>query len=245
MKKCIVNVFSKGREDYQLWTMELIENLVNINFNGDILIFSPEIPTYESNIWVRYFPGWPDNDAYGKCKPHSEMNHGFKSMAIQKARELQYDQVLWLDSSIRLNKLPDKYFDLASELGVITFDTEAGAWESDWTSDKCLEILGCCPEYAKTFNQCTAGILFFDFTNRRGEAVFDEYIKYCQIKEVLDMSLGSSRPEFIAHRSDQSVISFLIKKYKMNNLSWGGAIYRPTYINRNPFKIEPTFFIGR
>lgn len=165
-------------------------------------------------------------------------------MAIQRARELGYEQVLWLDSSIRLNKNPDKYFELANDLGVITFDAEEGAEEAKYTSDACLDILGCSAEEAMTFNQCSAGILLFDFTNKRGEEIFNLYAHYCQIKEVLDMSLGSSRPEFIAHRSDQSVISYLIKRYRMNHLSWGGTIYKGSYFTKNPYGLEPTFFIG-
>jgi len=244
MKRCIVNVFSKGREQYQKLTEGLIKSLQLIDFKDDILMFSPDSNLSGTYGNVKFFPGWPNNDLYGTCKPHTELQHGFKCMAIQKARELGYDQVLWLDSSIRVNKNPYKYFELANDLGVVTFDAEEGAEEAKWTSDMCLRILDCTPEFALTFNQCSSGILLFDFTNKRGTTIFEEFAHYCQIKEVLDMSLKSTRPEFIAHRSDQSVISFLIKKYRMNNLSWGGTIYKGSYYNKNPFKLEPTFFIG-
>jgi hypothetical protein len=241
MKSCIVNVFSKGRENYKELTEGLLKSLQLIDFKDDVLLFSPDISQYRKVENVNFFPGWPHNTRYGECKPHTELQHGFKCMAIQAAREYGYNQILWLDSTIRVKKNPATYFDLANELGVVTFDSEEGAEEAKWTSDKCLEILGCSPEYANTFNQCYGGIMLFDFTNQRGVSLFDEFASYCQLKEVLDMSLGSTRPEFIAHRSDQSVISFLIKKYRMNNLSWGGVIYKGS---KNPFNLEPTFVIG-
>jgi hypothetical protein len=237
--KALVSVYSKGRENYPEWIKTLIHTILTTNYKKfDTYIFSPDLTediALETNIYFK--AGWPSNNLYGDCKPHTEAPHQFKSMALQFVKELGYEQAIWCDSSIKIMKPLDKFWDLVSEQGVITFDDISGT-EDMWTSDKCLDILNCSIDFAKTFTQCTAGVLLFDFTNKRGNKIFNEYLYYCQNLQALNMKLGSNRPEFKAHRSDQSIISFLIKKHGMNNLAYGSMMWSGA---NNIFDLEPTF----
>lgn len=249
MKKVIVNVYSEGREKYEELTKGLINSVVEQKLNYDIFTFSPLIledmvVSLENTVCLYKNRGWPYCEMYGQSAPHSEIQHQFKAFAIQAVRELGYTQVMWCDSPVRIVKNPEKFFGLAEELGAVTFDAEPGATESIWTSDKCLEVLGCSPEYARTFNQCSSGVMLFDFSNKRGCAIFDEFAKYCLSKEALDMKGGSDRVEFMAHRSDQSIISYVMRKYNMYNLPWGSYMHRNSFLKKNPYGIQPTFFNG-
>lgn len=246
MKRCIVNVYSKGREDYETLSKGLLENIKTCGFIGDVLLFSPLIQEdsieYFNDNKIYRFAGWPYCNSHGISLPHIEANHQFKSFAIQRAREMGYEQVLWLDSPIRIKKNPMRYFDIVEDIGVLLFDAEQGAEESKYTSDICLEYLGCSPEYGMTFNQCSSGVMVFDFTTKIANKIQDEFIYYCSIPLILDMSKGSTRPEFIAHRSDQSIITFLLKKYGLGNLPYGGYMYSSTYkIYNEKFGVSPTF----
>lgn len=46
MKRCIVNVFSEGRENYVAGTKRLINSLKDVGYIGDILVWSPLIKDY-------------------------------------------------------------------------------------------------------------------------------------------------------------------------------------------------------
>lgn len=248
MKKAIVNVYSEGREDYEKLSQGLFKSIENIRFDCDVFAFSPLIKQEETinfeTFILKKIPGWPKCSFYGQSASHKEIQHQFKAFAIQAVREREYNQIMWCDSPIRIRKDPTKYFDLANELGIVTFDAEQGSTEAVWTSDICLASMNCNIDYARTFNQCSSGVMVFDFSNKRGCRIFEEFAFYCLDKEVMNMKGTSSRPEFIEHRSDQSVISFLIKKYDMNNLSHGTFMHKDFFFNKNIYNLSPTFING-
>lgn len=64
MKRCIVNVFSEGRENYVAGTKRLINSLKDVGYIGDILVWSPLIKDYvistflPQNITLHQYEGW-------------------------------------------------------------------------------------------------------------------------------------------------------------------------------------------
>lgn len=227
-KRCIINFFSTGREDYQRGTERLISCVLTHNMDVDVIVHSPdftedaEIIRKQSKITM--IKGYPITQKYGEGKPHSEAPYQFKAYCFQHALELGYKEILWCDSSIVILKNPEHYWKLAEEIGVILFDNQ-GCLESTWTSDDCLNQMGCDPEYAKTFFQCDAGIMMLNFNNPKTNIVFDEYMKYCNDGICLKGASGSTRPDFTAHRHDQSVISYIAKKNYINFINYGGWVY--------------------
>ncbi len=230
MKRCIVNVFSEGRENYVAGTKRLINSLKDVGYIGDILVWSPLIKDYivsaflPQNITLHQYEGWGCNEKYGECKPHKEANYQFKSYTMQFAREQGYDQVMWCDSSTIFLKNPQMYFDLVEEIGVLTFDVP-NSIEAEWTADITLKAMGCDIDFAKAMTQCYGGLYAFDFRHDVANIVFDEYIQYASNIDVLNGIGGSTRPEFKEHRHDMSILSFLIRKNKLYNLSFGSYVW--------------------
>ena len=223
-KRCLVNFFSKGREDYKKGTERLIESIKKLGIEIDILVYSPDfggaVQTFSFGT-VTSIHGYPNTLKYGLCPNHNSAPYLFKAFIIQSAREMGYETILWCDSSIILNKNPEHYFELVKETGIVTFDN-IGNYEATWTSDDCLQQLGCSVEYARTFFQIEAAILLFNFNNVVTNELFEEYIKYGLDGICLKGLSGSTREDFKGHRHDQSVLSYLIRKYKKNPIDYGG-----------------------
>lgn len=225
MKKAIVNFYSKGRENYEYGTKRLLESIQKVEFDCDTFIFNNSIPACK----------------YGECKHHKEAPYQFKSFAIQYVREQGYKQICWLDSSIVLNKNPIHHFDLASETGVVVYENKkyiegfGNLTQDKWTNDTCLNILGCSIDEAKTANQLDAGMMIFDFTTDIGNKVFDDYFFYCRIPEALKDDNITMRPEFKAHRHDQSILTHIVKvKYNLFPLNYGTWCYWEERDSYNP-----------
>lgn len=243
--KAIVNVFSEGRENYKKGSERMVSSAISSGYDGDIITFSPQIDENVSmetgNGGTFYaYKGWPYNQKYGQCLPHEQASHQFKSFIIQFAKEKGYDQVMWCDCPVVFMKNPQKYFDLAEEIGVVLFNSEGG-FEAEWTSDIQLELMGCSIEFARMINQCYSGVMIYDFRREFTNKVFDDFMRYSLNKDICNGFGGSKREEFIAPRNDQSIISYVIRKYGGYTLSYGGYIwvgdigklrkYSPTFIN--------------
>jgi len=241
-KRCIVNFFSEGRENYQYGSERLVETIRQVaKCKVDIIIFSPDftldqVQEFEfGTLFIK--KGYPKSKLLGECPSHYEQPYLFKAFGIQVAKEMGYEQILWCDSSVLLLKDPEPYFELSKELGVITFDNQ-GCIEATFTSDDCLEQLGCSVEYARTFFQISAGILLFNFNVKKAVDLFDEYLKFGLDGICLRGVSGSTREDFRAHRHDQSILSYLIRKYDISPINYGGWCYGQDYL-----KYKATFAV--
>lgn len=241
-KQCIVNFFSTGREDYKAGTERMLTSAIRNGFKGDILVFSPdfenddliETPIGSKVISIK---GYPVTKEFGECKPHKEQPYMFKSYVIQYAKEQGYDEVLWCDSSTFICKNPEHYFELSREIGVVCFDNQ-GCLESTWTADDCLEQMGCSIEYARTFFEVEAFVMLFNFKHERAHKVFDDYIKYSSDGICLLGKSGSIRPDFTAHRHDQSILSYVLRKHYGLPINYGGWVINQDFFSG---KWNPTF----
>jgi hypothetical protein len=244
-KQCIVNFFSQGRENYKEGTERMVTSALRQGYTGDVIIFSPDFTRNDvmetPNGLVKTIKGYPVTNAFGICKPHKEAPYMFKSHCFQYAKEQGYEEVLWCDSSTLFLKNPQHYFELAKEIGVITFDNQ-GCLESVFTSDDCLEQMGCSPEYANTFFQVEAFTILFNFNHQRANLVFEDYAHYCNDGICLLGASGSTRPEFKAHRHDQSVLSFILRKHYGIPINYGGWVVNEDFFKRmNDPNFKPTF----
>jgi hypothetical protein len=240
-KKCIINFFSPGREDYKKGTERFVTTAKLVGFSGDIIVHSPgftENKQLDNNIFT--ITGYPVTEKYGKCKEHTEEPYQFKSFAFQQALEMGYEKILWCDSSVMLFRNPEHYFKLSHETGIILFDNP-GCLESVYTSDDCLDQMGCSYELANTFFQIDAAIMLLDFTYWKTQVFFDDYVKYCTDGICLNGKSNSNRPEFKAHRHDQSVASYIAKKHYINTINYGGWAYWGDDMVREINRFRPTF----
>lgn len=228
-KRCIVNFFSQGREPYGKGSERLVATLVNNNVDADIIIWSPDFneeteQLLPNNNTLKIIKGMPVTTLLGECKPHSDQKYQFKSFCIQAAKEMGYEKIAWMDSSIMVFDDIEHLWKLTSQVGVVTFDNP-GCPEATWTSDDCLEAMGCDKDYAKTFFQIDAAMLFFDFTFFKTQELFNDYLKYSTDGICLNGVSESSRENFNGHRHDQSILSYLIRKHLMYPLNYGVWCY--------------------
>lgn len=239
MKNCIVSFFEQGREDYYHMTERLINSIYTNKVNADVIIFSPHIeensviPMKDTECTLYLEKGYPKSFIYGECQVHKEQPYLFKSYAIQVARERGYDKVVWADSSIVIMNDMSHYFKLLEEIGVIVMDNP-GCPISFYTADDCLDKMGC-PRNEMAF-EIDAAIMLFDFNSEKANTVFDEYFSFCRDGVCLRGESGSDRIEFKAHRHDQSIMSYIIRKHYINPINYGAWCYA-----NNLDKFKPTF----
>lgn len=142
------------------------------------------------------------------CEPHTVIPYKFKPAAIDKAKSLGYDLVIWADSPVHVIKPLDQAFDYLEENKYFFFDN-IGHSLGMWTNDKCLEYFGYTREQALNTKMIMACCMGFNFTDQAVSELQDEYF------ELADMLYPGSWKD---HRHDQTVMSFLLNRDGFNIL---------------------------
>lgn len=220
MKDVIVSFSNKGRDDYNRLLLRLIDSCKE-HWKGDLLIYSPD-----HDLWMyRDVPihhSWPDPEGI-QSFTHKDMPYQFKTALIQKAIELGYERIIWLDSSMQLKKDLTPLFE--STNGVTVFENLGHpTWK--YLSDNAYNLLGGYWELYDLYKipQIWGGAFALDFTNEFTKYFF-EILKKFSINGSFKES-GSTRDGFVAHRHDQSVMSVLLyNKCKM--LPYGQILCPP------------------
>lgn len=210
MKDVIVSFATKGRENYGGMLLRLIDSCKD-HWPGDLLIYSPdhELSEYRG---VTIHKGWPQPKGI-KSYTHAEMPYQFKTALIQEALEKGYERIIWLDSSMQLKKDLTPLFD-NSDMGIVMFDNLGHpTWR--YISDNACKILAD-SGYFYLYNitempQVWGGAFLLDFFSEYAQNFFEK-LKEFSINGSFKES-GSTRPGFIAHRHDQSVMSVLVYGY--------------------------------
>lgn len=102
---------------------------------------------------------------------HLENPYAFKVFAFRKARQMGYDQVLWLDSSVYAIKPIDRIFSLIDGDGYVM--QEAGHWVGEWCNDETLKYFGITRDQAMRMPMYgNAGLLGLDFTTSIAKLFF-------------------------------------------------------------------------
>lgn len=207
MKDVIVSFSTKGRENYNGMLLRLIDSCLE-HWKGDLLIYSPdhELSEYKG---VTIHKGWPDPVGI-KSYTHTEMPYQFKTALIQKAIELGYERIIWLDSSMQLKKDLTPLFD---ESEITGFDNLGHpTWK--YISDYAMELLK--PELPQSFDlysipQMWGGAFTMDFTKDITKSLFEVLKRFSVNGSFKDGK--SIRQDFVAHRHDQAVMSVLFHRW--------------------------------
>lgn len=194
MKDLIICLAVNGRENYQEKLMRLEESL--FDWQGDI----------------RIFRNYPEG-----CRTQQEVPYAFKYDLINQARQDGYTRIFWLDSIMRLiaGKNISKLLDEA-EHGIVAFHNLGHDLEK-YINDTAIKNLGI--ESLEGIKQTWGGALAFDFTKDTACYVFDEIIKHIELGSFNNDN--TQRENFIAHRHDQAVISYLLHTYGVKLLPYG------------------------
>lgn len=134
-KNCIIS-FANKNGNYAQGLARLSDSLRN-NFEGDFLAWMHESALY--------------------APLHSENPYAFKVYAFQKAFDLGYENVLWLDCSAYAVQNVQPIFDLMSKDGY--FFQEAGHLLGEWSNDGLLHYFNFDRDTAMSIPMVMGGII--------------------------------------------------------------------------------------
>lgn len=226
----IVSVSSHGREDYNKAMLNLIDSKKQHCDNYDMLLFSVDGNKAKHKGQNIKLGSWPITKKFGICEPHKLNPYQFKTYAIWKAYEMGYTQIIWCDSTIKIQKNPDELWPLVKEQGITTWDNFAYPLE-EWVTDQSLKWCGY--ESAKGLKQIMACCMMFDFNNPITLPIVEAWVKSSQ--EGCFKSKTSTNKNFKESRHDQSMMSLLLNKSNIPINDYGVLSY-PNYV-----PTEPTF----
>lgn len=215
MKDVIVSFATKG---FHPQLLRLIDSCKE-HWSGDLLIYSPD-----HDLWmyrdIQIHHSWPDPDRIQSFH-HKDMPYQFKVALIQKAIELGYDRIIWLDSSMQLKKDLTPLF---SESGITTFHN-LGHPVYRYLSDEAMDLLGVDDDFLLDKPQIWGGAFALDF-NKSDACNFFNSLRHFSVNG--SFKNGTSKREgFIAHRHDQAVMSVLLTEFKHSMLAYGQILCPP------------------
>ena len=194
MKRCIVNLAVKGRENYPLGQARLLKALARWDSGSDAM------------MWTTYPAG---------CPTHQHIPYAFKYYCMRKAINRGYDMVFWVDSSVVPLKSLDTLWNIIEDRGLLVFNNP-GCMEDQFTSEDCLETLGCSIEEARKINQICGGVVGYNVRHVPSMRIFGNMERLALDKNAFaGGTCESSSPRYVAHRHDQSCLSYLVHKYKI------------------------------
>jgi hypothetical protein len=226
-KKVLVNFANLGREDYRKAQLRLIKSFVDTGWNGDYLIRSTDSYVDEyAGVKIK-LGSLPFNKAYGLSPNQAEMPYAFKCHILQEAIEDGYTKLIWCDSTIVNVRNLDPLFELAAEIGFVSFKNE-GRDLKYWITDIAQEKLGITDAQLETMEQCMACVMIFDIENPTGRMIFDEWMERCRDGVSFQMeTYGSKRPGYRGHRGDQPIISGIAALHGIKLRPYGELVYQP------------------
>lgn len=146
---------------------------------------------------------------------HIQNNYAFKVYAIDYLKNQGFDQILWLDASVVIQKSLKPIWDYMDEHGM--FMEEAGHYVGSWCNEKTLKYFNITREEAMKMTMFAAGYCGFDFTNPVAIEFFAEW------KE--SMLNGCFQGNWKEHRHDMTCASIIANKTGLNKLYLSGGTY--------------------
>ena len=226
MKPVIVNYSSTGRELYPAAQLRMIKSFVDHGWDGDyhIRCLDGYVDQY-MGVPIK-LGSYPTPAGVEVIYNHNETPYAFKPNIILEAKEMGYKQVIWVDSTVCMDKNFQPLLDHAKAVGVAAFDN-LGHPLRNWISDIALERLEISEEELEQIPQVMACVIIFDFTNPIGEQVFSEWLAASQDGVSFQNGYESKRERFVKHRHDQAVLSGLLWKHGIELLPYGNLVYEP------------------
>ena len=210
-KPLIISFASKGRENY----LEMAENLYTSlkHWNYDYIMYRMDGNRSEyKGVKLTQITELPQPSTW-HCNPHSVTPYQFKFGLIDHAREMGYDKIIWLDSSITLAKCPLKLLEQSNK-GVMCFHN-LGFELKDYISPECIKILKSDLIETERSLQTWGGCIGFDFTKEDAHIVFGDIIIWSK------QGAFDNSPTFPKHRHDQAVMSVVFNRYGVLPYNYG------------------------
>lgn len=149
-KRCVVNLATAAFRSGQ------------VRLHSAMLRYNPETPLLLfGNEYEVFAPEHRDNP------------YAFKIFAIEAAKEMGYDQVLWFDASVYPVGSLQPVFDWLTDKGI--FLEEAGHYAGQWAPQYVLDYFKLTKEDAMRMPMFSAGYCGFDFRNPISQEFFAEW----------------------------------------------------------------------
>ena len=209
-KHCIINAYVNDGW-YPRGQERLVKSLNYHGYSGDVLTWKEE---------------WPMEEYDTTCP------YNIKAACLEKALELGYTTILWLDCSCWAIKDVMPIFDKITHEGYYMWGS--GYFASQTCNDAVLEYFGVTRDEVDKFPDCSSSM----FGLRVGNPIADEFAKKF-IQAAKDGMFKGSRehnpeessdPRFMFSRHDQSVATILAYKLGMTYSTYGeySCVYEPT-----------------
>lgn len=151
---------------------------------------------------------------------HKESMYGFKPKAMEKAYELGFRTILWLDASMYVIKNLEPIFNIIERKGY--FFQDSGWMNNRWTTPEVKNYFG-----TDSGKMISSGVLGLDLNSFEGKEFYERWLKAME-----DGMFNGSHDDF---RHDQSCASLIIENMKLNiapnNSYWqyGDIIQKPIH----------------
>lgn len=200
MKHCIVNfsdsIFKKGQE-------RLVESLKDFNYQGDVILFN----SFEEV----------------GSKTHAEVPYQFKVYAIEKARQMGYDVVLYCDASLYAIKdvMPVIYY-IIEKGHLMEF---CGFNAGQYSTDLCLSEFNLTRDEAMNIPLHSAGFTGINFQNPIASEFFDKWFKSAQEEITFKGAWNNTEKQCsqdercLGHRHDQTTASIIAHDLGMERIN--------------------------
>jgi signal peptidase I len=200
MKHCIVNFsdykFKAGQD-------RLRESLIQQGYQGDVVLFN-------------------DFNQVGS-KVHLEVPYQFKVYAIEKARQMGYDVVLYCDASLYAikNVMPVIYHII--EKGYLM--EFCGFSVGQFSTDLCLNKFNLTRDEAMLIQLHSAGFTGLNFQNDIANKFFDKWLKSAKEEITFCGDWNNNRKQCsnddrcLGHRHDQTTASIIADELQMERIN--------------------------
>lgn len=213
-----------------------IVNLVNTN--GNYIACQERLQKSALNNKDKSFDFFCfQNEEQVNAPMHHDNPYAFKIYAIDKIRQMGYEQIVWLDASIILVSDFSPIWEWINEKGF--FFEEAGHYVGTWCNNFTLNYFGLNRKQAQLMPMFSAGLCGFDFSQRIAQEFFAEWRE--------SMFNGCFKGSWSDHRHDMTCASIIANKHNMvKDYSFGGQFF--AYIGESYGAVQPTVvghLIGR
>lgn len=212
-KPLIISFASKGREDY-LKMSETLYRSVKEHWKYDYLFYTMDGNRDEfDGMKLTQITELPQPSTW-HCNPHSVTPYQFKFGLIDHAREMGYDKIIWLDSSISLAKCPLKLLEQSNK-GIMAFHNLGHEIENHY-SQRCVHLFD--EQWSWNAPQTWGGCVGFDFSKDKTIDIFKEIIRYSE------WGAFSNQEGYPNHRHDQTVMSVVFYNYGIVLYNYGHIV---------------------
>jgi len=211
-----VSYAKRGRENYQQGLPRLAASILAHDPTAQARFVCPEFQTGAQLTPTASIVDW-------EVPPHAQIPYGFKPAIMGQAFSLA-STVMWCDSTITLQADPSALFQKAEHNGVVVF-ANPGCPMAHWTTDDCLETIGCPQDKAKTLDQIMACAIIIDYSHPIGKMVFDRWQAHALDGVSFNGGRRSNRLDFRDHRHDQSVLTWVCYSCGITPEPYGALCY--------------------